>query len=66
MGIVYIATNPAMVGYVKIGRTDNSADQRIKELDGTNVPFPFECGYAVEVEDPKKCGTATTRCLSRF
>ena len=35
---------------IKIGITDN-LERRIKELDKTGTPLPFECYYAVEVED---------------
>ena len=52
-GIVYVLTNPAMQGYVKIGRTDNLT-QRIRELDNTSAPLPFECAFAIEVDEPKK------------
>ena len=37
---------------IKIGITDN-LDRRIRELDNTSTPLPFECYYAVEVEDEK-------------
>jgi len=48
---VYVLTNEAMDGLVKIGRTSNSVEQRIKELDNTSVPLPLQCFYAGEVED---------------
>lgn len=47
--IVYILTNEAMEGLVKIGRTTTSIEQRIKELDNTSIPLPFQCFYAAEV-----------------
>jgi hypothetical protein len=34
---------------VKIGRTTTSVEQRIKELDNTSLPLPFQCFYAAEV-----------------
>jgi len=40
----------AMPGYVKIGRTSN-LEQRIRSLDTTNMPLPFECFYACTVRD---------------
>ncbi len=41
-----------MPGYVKIGRTNNNLEQRIKELSGsTSVPLPFTCFYACTVKD---------------
>lgn len=47
--IVYILINEAMEGLVKIGRTTTSVEQRIKELDNTSTPLPFQCFYAAEV-----------------
>ncbi|MFR9525811.1 MAG: GIY-YIG nuclease family protein [Rikenellaceae bacterium] len=49
-GIVYVLTNSAMPGLVKIGMTTrNDIDQRMRELYSTGVPVPFECVYACEV-----------------
>jgi hypothetical protein len=49
--IIYVLTNEAMDGLVKIGRTTTSVEQRIRELDNTSVPLPFQCFYAGEVKD---------------
>jgi len=48
--IVYVLINEAMPGYTKIGRTSN-LEIRIKSLDTTSVPLPFECVYAAKVND---------------
>ena len=48
--IIYILMNEAMPGYVKIGRT-NDLERRIREMDNTSVPLPFECFYASIVRD---------------
>lgn len=48
--IVYILINEAMPNYVKVGRTTN-LEQRIRSLDVTSVPLPFECFYACTVRD---------------
>ncbi len=48
--IIYVLINEAMPGYVKIGRTTN-LEQRIRSLDTTSVPLPFECFYACTVND---------------
>lgn len=41
-----------MPGYVKVGKTSTSLEQRIKELSAsTSVPFPFTCFYACTVKD---------------
>lgn len=50
-GKIYIMTNDAMPSYIKIGRTTNTLEQRMKELDTTGIPLPFRCHYAVEVDD---------------
>lgn len=51
--IVYILENIAMPGYVKIGLTTTSVEQRMRELDNTAVPLPFRCYYAANVERPE-------------
>ena len=48
--IIYILINEAMPGYAKIGKTNN-LEQRIRTLDNTSVPLPFECFYACTVKD---------------
>tara|TARA_Y100000590_G_C15692379_1_gene1003896 strand:+ start:662 stop:1261 length:600 start_codon:yes stop_codon:yes gene_type:complete len=40
-----------MPDHIKIGRTSNLSE-RLKSLDNTSVPLPFECLYAIEVDDP--------------
>lgn len=51
-GIVYLLTNPAMPGLVKIGKTTRDDPKvRMSELYSTGVPVPFECVKAVKVED---------------
>lgn len=53
--IVYILTNESMPGIVKIGRTNgDSVETRMKQLDTTSVPLPFECFYACEVADANR------------
>ncbi len=49
--VVYVVTNPAMSGLVKIGITQKTIEQRLRELDQTGVPLPFECFYAAVVSD---------------
>ena len=52
LGIVYVLTNPAMPGLVKIGKTSRQhIEIRLNELYSTGVPVPFECAYAARVED---------------
>lgn len=53
-GVVYVLTNAAMPNLVKIGITNGSVADRIKSLDNTCLPLPFECFYAAEVTDAAK------------
>ena len=52
MKTVYILINEAMPGIIKIGWTDKSVEERMKELDRTATPLPFTCYYAKRVDDP--------------
>lgn len=50
--IVYVLTNPAMPGLVKIGMTTQlEVEDRMKQLYGTGVPVPFDCAFACQVKD---------------
>lgn len=50
--IVYVLTNPAMPGLVKIGKTTQSeVEDRMRQLYGTGVPVPFDCAFACHVKD---------------
>ena len=56
LGIVYVLSNRAMPGLVKIGMTTRpELDARLKELYTTGVPVPFDVEYACEV---KACNCA--------
>ena len=49
--IVYVLTNPAMPGIVKIGITDRpDVQRRMADLYTTGVPLPFDCVIAREIE----------------
>lgn len=50
MPIVYILTNECMPNTIKIGVTD-VLEQRVKQLDNSSVALPFQCYYAVEVDN---------------
>ncbi|SEA42433.1 GIY-YIG nuclease family protein [Acidovorax soli] len=50
--IVYVLINEAMPGYVKVGKTTTSLEQRMKELSSsTSLPLPFTCFYACTVNN---------------
>lgn len=50
MGIVYILTNDAMPGIIKIGITESTIEDRIKSLDNTSLPLPFRFYFAIETK----------------
>ncbi len=53
-GIVYILSNEAMPGLIKIGITKrDELEARLNELYSTGVPLPFTCEYACRVKDCK-------------
>ncbi|MDO5653697.1 MAG: GIY-YIG nuclease family protein [Brachymonas sp.] len=53
--IVYVLTNPAMPGLVKIGSTtQEEVDVRMKQLFSSGVPVPFDCVFACRVLDAMK------------
>ena len=49
-GIIYIISNPAIPGLVKIGKTIN-LEERMKTLFNSSVPLPFRCVYAKKVKN---------------
>lgn len=53
--IVYILTNEAMPGIVKIGMTEDSVESRMTQLNAhSGVPLPFECYFAAEVDSSRR------------
>ncbi len=52
--IIYILTNESMPGYIKIGFTKTDLENRLKQLDNTSVPLPFELHYACEVKNARE------------
>lgn len=66
-GTVYVLTNRAMPGWVKIGRCEpHLLDQRIRQLSGTSVPFAFECHYAALVENAAEVEARVHRLLGNI
>jgi hypothetical protein len=51
-GFVYILTNQAMPGLVKIGHTVKVPTERAAELSTTGVPAPFDVEYYCLVDEP--------------
>lgn len=55
LSVVYVLTNPAMPGLVKIGRTDqDDANTRIAQLYTTGVPVPFKLEFACKVPNSEE------------
>jgi hypothetical protein len=53
LSIVYVLSNPAIPGIVKIGRTaKEDAKLRIAQLYTTGVPVPFTLEFACRVPNP--------------
>ncbi|HEY5328398.1 MAG TPA: GIY-YIG nuclease family protein [Acidobacteriaceae bacterium] len=51
-GILYVLTNVAMPGLVKIGCTTGSVQDRIRDLSSpSGVPLAFVCHFAAEVDN---------------
>lgn len=50
-GYVYVLSNPAMPGYLKIGYSCNGGIQRGKAIEGTGVPLPFKLEFEIFVDD---------------
>ena len=51
--IVYVFTNAAVLGLVKIGCTQGDLADRVRGPFQTGVPLPFEVFYACKVGDCK-------------
>ena len=50
--IIYVLTNEAMPGLIKIGLTSDSVEARLTNLSShTGVPLAFECYFAAEVRN---------------
>ena len=51
-GHVYILVNATMPGYLKIGMTERTPEERARELSQvTGVPVPFTVAYSEDVPD---------------
>jgi hypothetical protein len=54
-GFLYVLANPAFPGLLKIGFTNRSVDDRIKELNSsTSVPASFELVAYYACQDPQR------------
>lgn len=65
MGYVYVLSNPAMPGLVKIGYTDGLVHDRARELSSaTGVPAPFFVEFTKQTEIASEMESVIHRALS--
>ena len=64
-GWLYLMTNPAMPGLVKVGMTTRSPEERAQELASTGVPMPFTVAAAWPVDDVRAAESAAHAALAR-
>jgi hypothetical protein len=65
--VVYVLTNPAMPGFVKIGKTLlEDVSQRLAQLYTTGVPFPFELAFACKVPNADEVERALHRAFAPY
>lgn len=65
-GWLYLLTNPAMPGLVKIGMTTRSPEERAQELASTGVPMPFHVSAAWAVDDVRAAERDAHEALARY
>ena len=67
LGNIYVLSNPAMPGIVKIGYTEKKASDRAAELSlSTSVPLPFVVEYEQLVETPSNFESMVHGKLARY
>jgi hypothetical protein len=62
-GFVYVLSNPAMAGLIKVGRTDRTGEIRAEELYTTGVPLPFEVEFRAITSKPEDVEKEAHRLL---
>jgi hypothetical protein len=65
-GWVYIITNKAMPGIIKIGYSTKDPKLRAMELAGTGAPHPYEVKFEVLVYNPSEVERRAHRILKSF
>jgi hypothetical protein len=63
-GYVYVLSNQAMPGLVKIGFSLKDPALRARELSGTGIPYPHILEYDVHVVDPRTVEQRTHQALA--
>lgn len=65
-GYVYILSNPAMPGLVKIGRSKHGGKQRASELFQTGTPSRFTLEFEILVDDPAETESDAHSILNEY
>jgi hypothetical protein len=65
-GYVYVMTNSAMRGLVKIGSTNLEPEKRAEQLQTTGVPSPFKVYGYVRVDNPQEIEKEVHSELNRY
>jgi len=65
-GWIYIITNKAMPGLVKVGFSMKDPEIRARELGGTGLPHEYVVDYEVLVEEPQTIEQAVHRRLGEY
>ncbi len=62
-GWVYVISNPAMPGVVKVGFSTKDPELRAQELNNTGAPHPYQVDYDALTTDPHRTEQAVHRVL---
>ena len=62
---VYVLTNEAAPGLVKVGYTNRSPEDRARELAATGLPLPYIVAFAVECENARVVEQAVHGALAK-
>ena len=65
-GWVYVISNPAMPGLVKVGFSTKDPSLRARELDSAGFPHPFEVEIDFLVDDPREVEQKAHKYLSAY
>lgn len=67
VGYIYVLTNKAMPGLLKIGYTQRTIQERVRELSSaTGVPHDFEVAYSIETLSPEYKESIIHQHLSEY
>lgn len=65
-GWVYVISNKAMKGLIKVGHSTKDPELRAQELDHTGSPHPYMVEYEMLIQEPYRVEQAVHKVLSKF